>query len=219
MVAIYFVDTEKIDKKMFPSFLELLPEQQKDDVLLYTPFKTRVSVLFGKLLVLRYFTKQVPHNNFIINKNKFGKPFIEGNIQFNISHSANIVAAAFSENEIGLDVERVQARKQYLNIARRFFCAEEYQYIKGSTAPADAFYHIWTRKEALLKAMGTGLDEALSTYNCINDIARPDGEVSWHIQSFTIKNGFKAAFCQNAPVADWKLQELPPDDFMVFPAR
>jgi 4'-phosphopantetheinyl transferase len=218
MIEIYFVDTEKFDEKMFPRFFELLPDQQKDEVLSYRFFKTRVSVLFGKLLVLRYFsggrTGGFLPDGFLIEKNKFGKPFVNGDVQFNISHSANITAAAFSKNETGLDIERVAAEKNYLDIARRFFHAEESDYIKNCASEAEAFFYIWTRKEALLKAVGSGLTATLSTYNCINNII-VDAETSvWYITSFNIKDGFKAAFCQNTPAGERHIKELSFDDFL-----
>jgi 4'-phosphopantetheinyl transferase len=217
MIEINFVDTAKFDEGLFPALLELLPEQQKDEIARYKFYKNKILTLCGKLLVLQYFSKKIPAEKLIIKKNKFGKPFIEGDIKFNISHSANIAAAAFSEHEIGLDVECVTLEKNYADIAERFFTIEEYNYINNNTDPEDIFFYIWTRKEALFKARGTGIDGALSKYNCINDIIldiQCHNKVLWYIKSFNIKDGFKAAFCQNTPADEWKLRELYIDDFL-----
>jgi 4'-phosphopantetheinyl transferase len=221
MIEISFIDTAKFDEGLFSDLLKLLPEQQRNDIARHKLYKTKLHGLFGKLLVLKYFSEK----KLIINeikKNQFGKPFIEGAVQFSISHSANVVAAAFSGHEIGLDVERVATRKNYINIAKRFFSDEEYNYINNSTTAEDAFFYLWTRKEAFFKARGTGLDGAISKYNCINDIVldtRLGNEVSWRIKSLNIKNGFKAAFCQNAPIGEWKVRELFIDDFLEMTAK
>ncbi|HVS63515.1 MAG TPA: 4'-phosphopantetheinyl transferase superfamily protein [Thermoanaerobaculia bacterium] len=88
-----------------------------------------------------------------------------GAIDFNLSHSGDLalVAVAFTPAgrtvQIGVDVEEERESRPLDRLAERFFAPEEVcQY--DSIAPAAraaAFHRAWTRKEAYLKAWGTGL--------------------------------------------------------------
>ena len=88
-------------------------------------------------------------------------------IQFNVSHSGGLALLAFTHIcEIGVDVEQIRPIKDMLDIARRFFCAEEVADLLG--LPPDrrehGFYLCWTRKEAYIKATGEGLSVRLDAF-------------------------------------------------------
>lgn len=90
-----------------------------------------------------------------------GKPYLKGhtNLQFNISHTKNLVLIAFSEYPVGVDVEQEERSSDMLQILEHFFSKKEIESFINQ--PEDmknkAFYTGWTRKEALLKATGEGL--------------------------------------------------------------
>jgi len=103
-----------------------------------------------------------------IQKNEFGKFFIEGNIDFSISHSGDKVLLALAENhKIGVDVEL--KTKGSLALAERFFCEEEVEWLKAQSDLQEAFVFIWTRKEALVKAAGTGIRMPLKSFSVLNE--------------------------------------------------
>ena len=98
----------------------------------------------------------------------YGKPTLaEGTWtmlpRFNLSHSHELVLYAFSSNqEPGIDVEFVRPIAEAKGIAERFFSAEENAVLRR-LAPAEMqkyFFIYWTRKEAYLKARGTGLTQS-----------------------------------------------------------
>lgn len=93
-----------------------------------------------------------------------GKPYFETfkDFHFNVSHSGNFVAAAFSESAVGLDIEVL--RQSDLKIANRFFSEEEKEYAKDN----ETFFHIWTRKEAFIKQTGEGMSRPLPSFNCLD---------------------------------------------------
>lgn len=101
----------------------------------------------------------------------FGKPRIaapsEGvSLQFNLSHSSGIVACAVTRaGEVGVDVETV-ATREFLDLARRFFAPAEVRQLEGLSEfqRPQAFYRIWTLKEAYIKARGEGLSLDLSRF-------------------------------------------------------
>jgi len=101
-----------------------------------------------------------------------GKPFVlplgdEAHLRFNLSHSLGLSIVALSaEHEVGADVEALREVPSALDLARRFFCPGEARALarhSGADLSA-AFLRLWTRKEALLKAMATGLSSPLDLF-------------------------------------------------------
>ncbi|NEO84093.1 MAG: 4'-phosphopantetheinyl transferase superfamily protein [Spirulina sp. SIO3F2] len=90
-----------------------------------------------------------------------GKPYLaEHPVQFNISHSGDwLVIAVVRDRAIGVDIEQIQATKSWLALAERFFRQSESQALKALPPheQTTAFFKLWTRKEAFLKATGQGL--------------------------------------------------------------
>jgi phosphopantetheine--protein transferase-like protein len=100
---------------------------------------------------------------FVYDKNN--KPGLEGNpLFFNISHSRDAFAFVVSENlRVGIDIEKIDRNVDYLSISRRFFCEQENKIVLSSeTDSRDNFFLFWTRKEAVLKALGTGIISDIS---------------------------------------------------------
>jgi phosphopantetheinyl transferase len=98
--------------------------------------------------------------------NAFGKPVLVDQyrkINFNLTHSAGISVLAFDvESETGVDVEKIDPEFDYTQIANRYFTGIENKYIHESTTGSRSkFYELWTRKEAFIKAIGSGIGENL----------------------------------------------------------
>ena len=96
-----------------------------------------------------------------IKKGINGRPFFENcdRLDFSISHSNELVVCALSvdSGRVGADTEKqestIRKEKQPL-FAGRFFSGNEREILD---AEPDRFSEIWTRKEAYLKWVGTGL--------------------------------------------------------------
>ena len=89
-----------------------------------------------------------------------GKPEVAGDLRFSVSHSAGLALyAVVRGRETGVDVERLRPVSHADRIAQQWFCEEERRtYLAGRTAaPELAFFGMWTRREAYLKAVGIGL--------------------------------------------------------------
>lgn len=98
-----------------------------------------------------------------------GKPHIDKEklLGFNSSHSGGIVLFAFArEYDIGVDIEHVRRLSDIDDVVQRFFCPEEIS--QFASIPYEqrerAFFCCWTRKEAYLKAVGTGLSTQLDSF-------------------------------------------------------
>ena len=95
----------------------------------------------------------------------YGKPFARVGgarvaLAFNVSHSGRhgLIALA-SEGRIGVDVEERTARRDIDGDIRLLFAPEERARINSTDGPRrlELFWSLWTMKEALVKASGTGL--------------------------------------------------------------
>ncbi len=94
-----------------------------------------------------------------------GKPLLAGDLtrsglQFNLAHSGGLgIFAVARHGAVGVDVEQVRAVPDLTGLIERFFSARECAEIGklSGEAQAMAFFRIWTRKEAWLKATGEGI--------------------------------------------------------------
>jgi 4'-phosphopantetheinyl transferase len=88
---------------------------------------------------------------------------VEG-LFFNISHSGDYVVAAFSDREVGIDIE--QRGRARVEVATRFFHPAEIAALlaAGEEERKRLFIDYWAIKESYLKYLGTGLTRPLSTF-------------------------------------------------------
>ncbi len=101
----------------------------------------------------------------VLARGPHGKPYIEGpaaaqHLRFNLAHSGAMIAVAVSAgHEVGVDIERVHPDVNIAGIARLCFTKREIAALAQvpQANRVAAFFSCWTRKEALLKAQGTGL--------------------------------------------------------------
>jgi len=104
-----------------------------------------------------------------------GKPHVAGSpIRFNISHSGDLAVIALARVEVGVDVELPRPRRSD-DIARRFYAPGEIERLFAQLDPAaraDAFFHLWTCKEAFLKVTGEGLSRSTRSYEIALDPPR-----------------------------------------------
>jgi 4'-phosphopantetheinyl transferase len=94
-----------------------------------------------------------------IVEEEHGKPvLLHREIEFNASHSGELVALAFAkETPVGIDVEHRRHLSDALGLARRYFSAEELAIVAAASDIDAAFLAIWTAKEAIVKASGEGI--------------------------------------------------------------
>lgn len=96
-----------------------------------------------------------------ISQDSKGKPRLAAaDYGFSVSHSGDCLLVAVGRSvEIGVDVESLARTVDYLAIARRYFHPDEYQWLGQRAGPAlrDAFFDLWVKKEAAVKAQGQGI--------------------------------------------------------------
>jgi 4'-phosphopantetheinyl transferase len=98
-----------------------------------------------------------------------GKPALPGGPGFSLTHAGDLVGVAVRPGgEVGLDVEQVRELTDLAAMAGHVCSPQE------SATDVTAFFTLWTRKEALLKAVGTGLATPMSAITL-----GPAGVLDW----------------------------------------
>lgn len=129
----------------------------------FTATRTALRMLLGR------YTGESP-SALRLETGSFGKPALDERcnprrLSFNVSHSGAYALLAFGVGvHVGVDVERVRSEKEVTEVASSVLQASEYERLM-SLPPLErrlAFFRAWTRKEALVKALGYGLSMPLS---------------------------------------------------------
>lgn len=89
-------------------------------------------------------------------------------IRFNVSNAGELALVALARGrELGVDLEALRPMPDGIDIARRFFSAPE-NAVFAALAEDEreaAFFRCWTRKEAVVKAVGEGLSMPLDRFD------------------------------------------------------
>lgn len=99
--------------------------------------------------------------------------FKDGGMHFNLSHSGRWGVVAWGTDPVGIDVEQLQMDRGKLELARRYFCEDEQDYLFAAPVhqQEERFYRIWTGKESYLKYLGTGIDRPLDSFSVLKALS------------------------------------------------
>lgn len=100
-----------------------------------------------------------------------GKPFLVGKeagakFCFNVSHSRGLALYALAVGRVlGIDVEQICPERNWEAIARRCFSTAEQELLQAlpTSDRVQAFFQLWTWKEALIKAQGGSIFQSSPT--------------------------------------------------------
>lgn len=135
-------------------------------------------------------------DNMEIQVTEKGKPyFADGKIQFSISHSERLWACVYGPGSCGLDVQ-FHKKANFRRISMRHFSREEALYVERGGM--EAFFQIWTRREALGKLTGKGFFDNMPSF--VQD-GRLEDEVIYqgkkvYIDQVQVPEGFTGALCR-----------------------
>ncbi|SHM34757.1 4'-phosphopantetheinyl transferase [Cyclobacterium lianum] len=130
----------------------------------------------------------------VFSQSPYRKPILKADqpFHFNLSHAGDWVVIALSSAPVGIDIEPVNKAFAHEEVVSRFFEASEKAFIAASPSPKEAFFKLWTRKEAFLKGIGLGLSDHLQEY-CLLDgkqtvtIAEHQIYSAWRLESFRMR--------------------------------
>ena len=133
-----------------------------------------------------------------IQRTEKGKPFfVDIPVEFSLSHSGVMWMCMFSDKPCGLDLQEIEAKREYANIAARRYTPEEQHYVE--LWGKEGFYDIWVRKEAFGKCTGMGIfSEMPSMVDEKTDLKK---ELEWKgihytLEELAIAPEMKCAVCR-----------------------
>ena len=160
---------------------------------------------------------------------RFGKPYLSDppdRLCFNLSHCADLALVAVTSGaRVGVDVETSARRLNELELViDRYFGGEERAFIEaaGPARRMQAFCTLWTRREAVAKALGLDLGAAVKGFDipvyaagqstvCPALPAGEEGEApggAWLLQDLTLDSGHIAAVCVQGKKSEIVLREF-----------
>ena len=154
----------------FPALIEYLSEKESvraerfkynSDYNCYVAVHALLRIELSKLMGIK--AKSVR-----IAESETGKPFIsDSDLTFSLSRTKNMFAFVIGKDNqfLGIDIEQIKPEIDFKSISLNYFSVEEQRSILSFKDLADqkrTFFEIWTRKEALLKAIGVGINNDLA---------------------------------------------------------
>ncbi len=160
-VHIWKVDVEESFSLLDELTRLLQPEEIKRAERYYRETDKKKAIIYRAALrkIIAAYLK-CPAQNIKFGLTATNKPFItdQPGINFNISHSGNCLIIAVAQTELGADVEMINNNFNFNEVLDDNFSKDEITFIKEKDS-INRFYLVWTRKEAITKASGKGLEE------------------------------------------------------------
>ena len=208
VICCYTEINEKWTESELYDKLKLLPEPLQIEAMRKQLWIDRQLSVTGKLLIKELLVGLgVEHLSLKdIRYSGYRRPSFDSPIDFNIAHSENyVICCGTDKGRVGVDSEQIKPIEldDYLD----YFTSDEWQIIRENGDPFDRFYEFWTRKEAVVKAIGTGLQAPLSSIDVSSDKV-VDHHITYHIKKLSIAKGYQCHLASTEPVDFVKLQPV-----------
>ncbi|MDB5004147.1 MAG: 4-phosphopantetheinyl transferase superfamily protein [Mucilaginibacter sp.] len=182
---------EELQQKM-----ELIPDGIKQKILLKRNHLDVQLSVCGNLLILaliKYFDADLTLAEIVYND--YQRPYFNDGFDFNISHSGNrVIGCATLNGKVGIDIELMKPVDINYD---DYFTATEQENIRNAKNPDTEFFTYWTRKEALLKAVGTGVYTPLLDIDVSADSFIYKGD-NYYLSPIDIATDYKACVAHTA---------------------
>lgn len=184
----------KIREQPTPISLKEIPENILAKRKKYIKWQDRELNIIGKLLLIEGL-KLYKFDVESLEKLKYttyGKPYLDLDLDFNISHSGEYVICALTKGmQLGVDIEQIKTID--FNSFSEIFNENEFIDITTSKEAEKTFYKYWTLKESVVKAIGKGLSIPLKDVkiNKLDQACYYKNE-TWHTQNLEINNLYAA---------------------------
>ena len=206
---------ERLERSLSPD------ERERAQRFVFQKDRRRFIVARAVLRVLlgRYLNQEPDRIRFVYGPE--GKPALAetaaGSVRFNLSHSEALALYAFTRGrEVGIDLEWINPRVAFEELAERFFTPGEASTLRAlpDHAREPAFFACWTRKEAYMKAIGKGLSLPTQDFEVtlapgepaalISTRHDPDQAMRWSLLELDAGPGFAAALAVEG--SGWSLK-------------
>ena len=188
MHYLIFNDMTQCGEQEVARLLPLVSEQRREQALRYTHTFGQYCCLksYEMLLHLLVSTPYTLRATPTFLYNEHGAPYLQDGPCFSISHCKQGIAVAVSDLPIGIDIEGLRTVDEAL--VRKTMNQEEQSQIAKSQNPEVEFIRLWTRKEAYVKMLGTGIISDM--HGILSDVS----SVQWH-EIADLDRGYICTIC------------------------
>lgn len=174
-----------------------------------------------KILFSQY--NHIPLSELELISGTYKKPSIQvqSHIQpifpfFNWAHSGDFLLIGFSQIEVGVDLETYR-HFDFTSMLDEILNPEEIRFVHTHSNPMWAFLYLWTRKEAVLKGLGSGLTDQLYRFPVLAPFFQGMSKPCFQLQSWSEPEAYLAAVsyaaAQPLPI---EFYSLSPETFSGF---
>ncbi len=238
-VHVWYIDLPVWEKDA-ESLLSLLNQEEKERAARFKFPAPRNQFVISRAMLRqvlgRYICIEARDVHFRTTPN--GKPELaetsgaHNDLCFNLSHTAGAaVIAVTQKRQVGIDVERIRADTNALELADRFFSRPEVEWLQSQPASEQipAFFTCWTGKEAYIKAHGEGLSMPLSSFGVLPDVGtdgfklqlkvfeNPEEARRWFICQLDLGTDLRAALAVEGDSCRVRLGQLTSANISVIP--
>jgi 4'-phosphopantetheinyl transferase len=213
-VHIWTASLDAADASLPELWEELVPDERTRADRFRTP-QLRRRFIVARVFLRRLLKTYVPSDSpgLRIGYGSNGKPRLVDatDLRFNVSHAEDTALYAIASGvEVGIDIEATMRNVDVDGVARHAFSANECEGLAALAPDArrEAFFRIWTRKEAYVKARGEGLSYPTRSFtvscagadNALLDDERDENaRARWHVSDIEAPPGFAAALAIEGP--------------------
>jgi 4'-phosphopantetheinyl transferase len=233
VVEVWWCNATELDRAEIESLAQMLPADQRYAAARFgnDDLRRRYIVAHSMTLDILGCCADPPERRLVLARGPHGKPYIAGpralrHLRFNLADSGPMAIVAISAGrEVGIDIERIRPGIEIADPAKMCFTERELAAL-AQIPHADrvpAFFSCWTRKEALLKAQGTGLmrppnevEVGLGRYDPRNT-GRPDTDTEgWFVAALDLGSDYAGALAVEGSEFEPSLRRWqPPRDRVV----
>ncbi len=216
-----YVSDLSMDDDFFDRWYDLMPKERRERAQRFKNESDRRRNIGAYALLVHSVTELLGGEDLSdrlnISETADGKPyFTDIPVCFNISHSKDRIAVALSPQKVGCDVE--SGRRKGLNIAKRFFAAEEYALLSDISDEDERsleFARLWTLKEAVVKCCGEGIRHELDDFSLVDDegnrketVVLPGFDEIYHIREFESESGYCYSVCSTCSDIEERIRRV-----------
>lgn len=147
------------DITLFNRGMELISADRRNRIMnLKNPEVARLSLATGLLLRIALERSGLLFRLNEIQYEKHGKPYIDAeNFYFSLSHSETYAICAYSNNDLGVDLQKIKPALP--KSTQKILSVDEKEYLLTLNEKEHVafFYRVWSMKESLIKWDGRGL--------------------------------------------------------------
>lgn len=223
-----------VPSKDFEQFAESLSTREIERAARFHFERDRKRFVAGRGLMRTLLSRylQIEPSGIEFRYNAQGKPSVVtagagDSLQFNLTHCEDLALLAVTRlAEVGVDIERVRALEDFDDLVRKFFSSREsaaFANLGVEEKPA-AFFNLWTRKEAWLKATGEGIAHSLhlvevaflpgESARLVNLPRQLAGGTRWTLHELDPAENFTAALAINGAPESLKCWRCPRENMV-----